>query len=204
GDAANYWLWGWCLRYPLLFPNDVTYTVGQSDYHKDWFFEEVPHGESTDWLNPAAKDPANQKFGWMKAESLSEYPQSNQQGPWRIYGHGRATTWTIKFSMDGPSHGLAALRVALAGANAEELTVTANGHAVGAIYPRRTDALRYNTNKSVWYQYVLEFDAATLRAGDNEIQLTVPEGDLTAGVVYDYLRLELNPDQTFEARPPTS
>ncbi|HTX65055.1 MAG TPA: polysaccharide lyase family protein, partial [Opitutaceae bacterium] len=47
GDAANYWLWGWCLRYPLLFPNDVTYTVGQSDYHKDWFFEEVPHGEST-------------------------------------------------------------------------------------------------------------------------------------------------------------
>ena len=40
----DYWLWGWCVRYPLLFPNDITYTVGKSDYHKDWFFEQVPHG----------------------------------------------------------------------------------------------------------------------------------------------------------------
>ncbi|MGD1086795.1 MAG: polysaccharide lyase family protein, partial [Verrucomicrobiota bacterium] len=39
GDGSNYWLWGWCVRYPLLFPNDITYTIGKSDYHKDWFFE---------------------------------------------------------------------------------------------------------------------------------------------------------------------
>jgi hypothetical protein len=31
-----------------------------------------------------------------------------------------------------------------------------------------------------------------LKAGENEIQLTVPAGDLTTGVVYDYLRLELD------------
>jgi rhamnogalacturonan endolyase len=43
GDGANNWLWGWNLRYALLFPNDITYTVGKSDYSKDWFFEEVPH-----------------------------------------------------------------------------------------------------------------------------------------------------------------
>jgi len=30
----------------------------------------------------------------------------------------------------------------------------------------------------------------------------VPEGDLTAGVVYDYLRLELNPDEKIDAPPP--
>ena len=46
GDGANYWLWGWGLRYPLLFPNDITYTIGKSDYRKDWFFEQVPHAES--------------------------------------------------------------------------------------------------------------------------------------------------------------
>ena len=63
----DYWLWGWCVRYPLLFPNDITYTIGKSDYHKDWFFEQVPHGESTAWLNPEAKDPANQRYGWVKA-----------------------------------------------------------------------------------------------------------------------------------------
>ena len=89
GDGANYWKWGWGLRYPLLFPHDVTYTVGSSDWGKDWFFEQVPHGESTAWLNPLAKDPANQPFGWVKGESLAKYPQSNETGPWRIYGHGR-------------------------------------------------------------------------------------------------------------------
>jgi rhamnogalacturonan endolyase len=31
GDGANYWLWGWPVRYPLLFPNDITYTIGKSD-----------------------------------------------------------------------------------------------------------------------------------------------------------------------------
>jgi len=85
GDGSNYWLWGWPVRYPLLFPNDITYTVGQSDYHKDWFFEQVPHGESTAWLNPAAKDPANQRFGWVKAGRPGE-------DMWHTIGRGRATT----------------------------------------------------------------------------------------------------------------
>ena len=58
----DYWLWGWCMRYALLFPNDITYTVGKSDWHKDWFFEEVPHATNLGFVNPAAKDPANQRF----------------------------------------------------------------------------------------------------------------------------------------------
>ena len=29
GDGDNYWLWGWCVRYGALFPNDITYTIGQ-------------------------------------------------------------------------------------------------------------------------------------------------------------------------------
>ena len=35
------------------------------------------------------------------------------------------------------------------------------------------------------------FDAALLKAGENQMQLTVPAGEVTSGVVYDYLRLEL-------------
>jgi rhamnogalacturonan endolyase len=34
------------LEYPKLFPNDVTYVVGKSDFHRDWFFEQVPHNEN--------------------------------------------------------------------------------------------------------------------------------------------------------------
>jgi rhamnogalacturonan endolyase len=44
----QYYRWGWYLEYPRLFPNDVTYTIGESDYRKDWFFEQVPHATTDD------------------------------------------------------------------------------------------------------------------------------------------------------------
>jgi rhamnogalacturonan endolyase len=195
GDGSNYWLWGWCLRYGDLFPNDITYTIGKSDYHKDWFFEQVPHALSDAWKNPEAKDPLNQRFGWMKAESLTTYPQTDTTGPWRIYGRGRATTWTIKFDMASAPKGQATLRVALAGADGNGgLAVAVNGKSAGVIQPTASNALRYNTDKSVWQQRALSFDAALMKPGENQMQLTVPAGELTSGVVYDYLRLELNED----------
>jgi rhamnogalacturonan endolyase len=202
GDGANYWLWGWCVRYPLLFPNDITYTIGKSDYHKDWFFEQVPHGESTAWLNPAAKDPANQRFGWVKGESQETYPLTDQTGPWRVYGRGRATTWTIKFNMDRTPKGLAAFRLALAGSDGGGgLAVAVNGKSVGTIRTISTNALRYNTNKGVWQERALTFDATLLKQGENEIQLTVPAGEVTSGVVYDYLRLELDENHKADGTP---
>ena len=201
GDGDNYWLWGWGLRYPLLFPNDIVYTVGKSDYRKDWFFQQTPRSENREWMNPAAKDPANQRFGWMKAESLEKYPQTDTTGPWRIYGRGSATTWTIKFNVGKASAGTAALRIALAGADTQQLGIAVNGGSVGTIRPFSTNALRYNTNKGVWQEQTLKFDAALLKAGENEIQLTVPAGDLTTGVVYDYLRLELNPTVRLDGSP---
>ena len=185
GDPADYWLWGWCVRYPLLFPNDITYTIGKSDYHKDWFFEQVPHGTSTAWLNPDAMDPANQRFGWVK-------PPAGDEDLWRTIGRGRATTWTIKFNMDNAPQGEAALRIALAGADGSGLSIAVNGRSVGSIRPVSTNALRYNTDKGVWREYTQKFDAAVMKLGENEMQLTVPAGELTSGVVYDYLRLELS------------
>jgi rhamnogalacturonan endolyase len=47
----DYFHWGWYLEYPKLFPNDVQFRVGRSDFRKDWFFEQVPHNE-----NPANLD----------------------------------------------------------------------------------------------------------------------------------------------------
>jgi rhamnogalacturonan endolyase len=186
GDGANYWLWGWPLRYGDLFPNDITYTVGQSDYHKDWFFEEVPHALSEGWKNPAAPDPLNQRFGWVNQLPLNS---------WGTIGRGRATTWTIKFNLDHAPKGEAALRIALAGADGGGgLAVGVNGQNVGTVHPTQTNALRYNTNKSVWQELALRFDATKMKAGENTMTLTVPAGDVTSGVVYDYLRLELNED----------
>jgi len=205
GDGANNWLWGWNLRYALLFPHDITYTIGKSDYHKDWFFEEVPHATNMSFVNPSAKDPANQPFGWVKGESLDQYPQTNQHGPWVVYGNGRTTIWTIKFKMAKASQGEAAFRVALAGVNAiKELSVAVNGKSVGAIGDGQdednaplitTNSIRYNADKGLSEQRTLKFDAALLKPGENEMTLTVPDGDLQSGVVWDYLRLELNENQ---------
>jgi rhamnogalacturonan endolyase len=87
------------------------------------------------------------------------------------------------------------LRVALAGADGGGgLAATVNGASVGTIYPVQTNALRYNSDKGIWREYAYPFDAALLKPGENQIQLTVPAGPVTSGVVYDYLRLELDPN----------
>lgn len=203
GDGRDYWLWGWNLRYALLFPHDIAYTVGKSAYHTDWFFEEVPHVTNLSFVNPAAKDPANQRFGWVKAESLAHYPQTNQHGPWVIYGNGRTTVWTVRFDIKKPVHGEAFLRVALAGVNGlrDGLPVELNGKSIGAIGDGSdagnaplitTNTIRYNSDKGLSELRTLAFDAALLKQGMNEMTFTVPGGDLQSGVVWDYLRLELN------------
>jgi rhamnogalacturonan endolyase len=204
GDPANYWLWGWGLRYSGLFPNDITYTIGKSDYHKDWFFQEVPHSTTTAWLNPAAKDPYNQRFGWVAIPATTD-------DPWPQWGKGRATTWTVKFTMPKASKGQAILRIALAGADggngttpsaAGSLNIGVNGKDVGGIHPVATNALRYNTDKGVWYQYIVKFDASLMKAGENDMTFTVPAGDVTTGVVWDYVRLELNDGSKAYPTPP--
>ncbi len=203
GDAKNYWLWGWPLRYALLFPNDITYTIGKSTPAKDWFFEQVPHATDLSFVNPLAKDPANQPFGWINAYSLAEYPQTDQSGPWRIFGRGRATTWTIKFNMDKAAQGVASLRVALAGADGGGATVAVNGQDVGRIAATGTNALRYNTVETVWQERNVSFDASVLKAGENVLTITVPAGEVTSGLVYDYLRLELNQNYKLDGTPIT-
>ena len=145
--------------------------------------------------NPAAKDPLNQPFGWMKLGTPDE-------DMWETVGRGRATTWTIKFNMAKASKGQATLRVSLAGANIfGGLTVNVNSQSVGAIRPISTDAIRYNTDKSLWQECDLTFDAVLLKQGENEMQLTVPAGEVTSGVVYDYLRLELDENHKSDGTP---
>ena len=143
------------------------------------------------------------RFGWVKAESLTQYPQKDQTGPWAVYGRGKQTVWTIKFNMPRAEHGTAALRVGLAGVDGlrSGLAVAVNGTSACAIGDGsnpdnqrllQTNAIRYNTDKGLWQQRTLKFDAAPLKAGENTMTFTVPAGDLQCGVVWDYLRLELD------------
>jgi rhamnogalacturonan endolyase len=43
-----------------------------------------------------------------------------------------------------------------------------------------------------WCERDLVFDASLMKAGQNTLTLTVPAGGLTSGILYDYLRLELD------------
>jgi len=157
----DYFHWGWYLQYPKLFPNDVNYVIGKSDFRKDWFFEQVPHNE----------DP------------------NNTTGR----GRGRATTWTITFNLPDAPAGRATLRLAICGVGARTLLADLNARPLGAVTNLMYNAtLNRDGIGGYWSEHDLVFDAALMHAGKNVLGLTVPAGPLMNGIIYDYLRLELD------------
>ncbi len=146
----------------------MTFVAGKSDPAKDWWFQHVPHNE----------DPA--------AKSL----------PFRgITTPGRATPYSIAFDIAGTTapRGRATLRVALCGGGAREIDVTVNGQPAGKIDRLLIDgAITRHSIQGLWYEREVVFEAALLKPGKNTLTLTIPAGPVNNGVIYDYLRLELD------------
>jgi rhamnogalacturonan endolyase len=118
-------------------------------------------------------------------------------------GRGTATTWTIQFHLAQPQHGLATLRLALAGTEARSLAIVVNGKPAGTITGLpNTNVIHRDSDRGFWQEKDVPFDASELHVGDNKIELTVPAGPVTAGIQYDYLRLEV--DAKSPAPPPGS
>ncbi len=152
----EYFKWGWYLEYSKLFPQDVTYTVGKSDYRKDWFFEQVPHidgenltgqgrGRATTWtiqfqMNSVPSGKATLRMGLcgVSVRTLGVQVNGHEAGPVTglvynatINRDGIAGSWVEKdLTFDG-----ALLK---AGNNVITLTVPAGGVTSGVIY----DSLR--------------------------------------------------------------
>jgi rhamnogalacturonan endolyase len=164
-DGDNFWHWGWYVQYARLFPNDVNYTIGKSDYKKDWFLEQVPHLEKYDGAN------------------------SDTQG--------RATTWTVNFHLDSAPTGWAVLRLAICGVGntmgRRGLQVGVNGQPVGNVLGLRyINSVTRDGIGGYWTERDVTFNASAMKAGDNQLTLTVPAGSISDGIMYDYLRLELS------------
>jgi rhamnogalacturonan endolyase len=154
------------LKYATLFPQDVTFTIGKSDYQRDWFFQHVPHN-----TDPAAR----------------VLPFSG------VRGSGRATPYTIAFDLPAAPRGTATLRVAICGTSARSIGVQVNDKPAGQIERLLNDgAIPRHSIRGLWYERELPFDAALLKQGANTLVLTVPAGPINNGVIYDYLRLELD------------
>lgn len=166
--ADRFWIPEQPLEYAKRFPHDVAFVIGQSDPAKDWWFQHVPHNE----------DPA--------AKSL----------PFRgITTPGRATPYSISFDVAGTAapRGKAILRFAICGGGAREIAVTVNGQSVGKLDRLLVDgAITRHSIQGLWYEREVAFDAAMLQPGKNKLTLTVPAGSVNDGVIYDYLRLELD------------
>ena len=157
----DYFRWGWYLQYPKLFPLDVNYVVGKSDFRKDWFLMQVPYNTDT----------------------------NNFTGS----GRGDGTTWAVIFNLTNAPSGKAILRLAVCGIGTRSLWGDINGQSIGTV-----SNLNYNATINrdgiggSWCERDLTFDAKLLKAGSNTLELTIPPGSLTSGIMYDYLRLELD------------
>ena len=169
GDRSNHW--GMYLLYAKLFPKDIDYTIGKSDYRKDWYFEQVP--------NIAHGGDASRMMG---AE----------------------TDWKIHFHLDAPVHGKAIFRTGICGVGTRHVFVVVNGKHVGDLAPLTYNAtINRDGIQGEWTEHDLSFPANILKAGDNELVLQIPGGNAMSGVIYDYLRLELDETGKYTDRAPS-
>lgn len=164
-----YWQVGIGQVYAKDYPDDITFTIGKSDISKDWFFQHVPK------YDPALTPPG--------ARGGFTGPPAN----------GAAAPRTIVFDMPSAGKGKATLRVALSATSVRAIEVSINGDPAGQLGPLPGDgALASHGMHGIWRETEFVFDGSLLKQGQNKLTLTVPAGSVTSGVIYDYLRLELD------------
>ncbi|MGV3531730.1 MAG: polysaccharide lyase family protein [Chthoniobacteraceae bacterium] len=120
----------------------------------------------------------------------------NYVQPARPNASGRSsdTTWRISFDLDQPIRGKALLRLAIAGSRTERgVEVIVNDQTVGGTgrLPD-TGVMHRDGIRGYWVERGVPFDAALLKPGTNTIQLHLPATSWVHGVLYDYLRLEVD------------
>jgi rhamnogalacturonan endolyase len=165
-NGNDHWHWGEYIQYAKLFPNDVNFTIGKSDFHKDWFIYQVPHDED-------ANDPTGHGKGretpWKVNFALAQAPLKGERG---------------------------ILRLAISGAGVRSIGVKVNGKDAGTISGLVYNAtINRDGIEGSWVEKDMAFDASLLHSGENTLTLIVPAGGIMSGICYDAVRLELAPAQ---------
>ena len=114
----------------------------------------------------------------------------------------QSTTWTIQFVLPAAGRGRATLRLAIAGSRLPRgIEVNVNDTAVGGTGPLPdTGVMHRDGIRGYWCERSVPFDAALLRPGRNVLKLRVPATSWVHGVLYDYLRLELDESASVSQR----
>ncbi|HEX3729444.1 MAG TPA: polysaccharide lyase family protein [Opitutaceae bacterium] len=184
-DGDNYFHDRMAVAYARQFPNDLDYYAGRSDFAKDWYFEQVPHPDLADPAIAAAEAPRVPPPPPKPGE-----PRRRFVFPPPILG--RATPWRVHFDLPAAPKGRATLRVAIAGGSTSGIPVEVNGQLVGIVKIDGDSTVGRNGIQGLWYEREVPFAASWLKSGENVLTLTVPAGAINEGIIYDYLRLELN------------
>lgn len=164
--------WGLWLQYPLDFPNDVNFVIGESD-------------ESTDWnyMHPAIKTPGEPDHLLV--------PRDTTPAEWTIRFQADAMpgTATLTIAIAGSSRG--SLVVTLNGTTLAQFN---------QVIPIGNDASVYRAGEAGYYNVLeIPFDAALLQDGENILALKhLGYSGSTDAIMYDALRLEVDP-ATIEA-----
>lgn len=153
----HYWQWGLYMLYPKEFPNDINFTIGKSNWSKDW-----------NYCQPTVID--------------------------ENYNVIRGTTWTINFDMLEPKSGKATLRLAICGSRRGEIiNVYVNDKPIGNTgHLPEMGVMHRDGIRGKEVEIDLPFDAKLLKKGTNTIKLSFDAKKWPFGVLYDYLRLELD------------
>jgi rhamnogalacturonan endolyase len=109
------------------------------------------------------------------------------------------TTWKIEFNMDKPVKGTSTLRLAICGARGGAVDVKLNGQPLGTTgYLLESGVMHRDGIRAAFLlMRDFQFDAALFKPGNNIIELTKHARDWPDGVLYDYIRLELDDKKPF-------
>ena len=172
--------------------NGSEFFKGDNYFHWGWYLE-YPK------LFPNDVNYIIGKNDFRKDWFFEQVPHNENPGNLTGTGQGRSTTWTVNFNLPAAPHGTATLRLAICGVGTRSLTVAMNDHSLGNV-----SNLVYNATINrdgiggYWMEHSLAFDASLMKAETNVLKLTISAGSLTSGILYDYLRLELDE----KAQPP--
>jgi rhamnogalacturonan endolyase len=172
-------IWGAFLNYPNLYPNGVSYTVGVSDYSKDWNYCQptVYNASAGTWSGSASTIYFN----------LAQAPTAGSKS--RLYvAFAAGIQAACIVTINGTAY-TGAVVTSTDGSNAATVANSANGFYI----PNSADSMYRLGSNGDWGDATIDFPSADLRAGMNSISLGLrPTGGAGSenDFEYDYVRLE--------------
>ena len=123
---------------------------------------------------------------WKKDWNYAQPPHIDAAG--KVTG----TTWRVTFDLPEVRPGKATLRLALCGTRDSQIDLAVNGHPAGTTGPLPSSGVMHRDGiRGMQIERDLPFDTSLLTAGKNVLELTTHARAWTDGVLYDYLRLEI-------------